>query len=99
MASVIGEVAHDLVATRVPVRVAGESETGEAVVPGGREELERVPASAPRGCWRLGGFNDREPPALFSEEIPDREAGLAASHHDHLAPFCHHVHGLSAHGR
>src|SRR5207244_1962588 len=92
LAGVIAEVAHDLIATGVAVRVAGERHSREAVVAGGREQPHRVPASAPRGCWRLSGLKDRKPSSLLSKEIPDRQAGLAPSNHDHIAAFCHYVH-------
>jgi hypothetical protein len=47
VAGVAGEVADDLVARGVAIRVAGKGEAGEAVVARGREQPQRVPARAP----------------------------------------------------
>src|SRR5919197_5753707 len=49
-----------------------------------REELQRIPASAPgrRGC--LDSLEDGEVRALQGEEIADRESRLAPSDHDNV---------------
>jgi hypothetical protein len=89
VAGVIGQVVHDLVATGVAVRVARERETGERVIAGGREQLERVPALAPCGRRLVRRLEDRDVAPLAGEEVADRQAGLATADHNHLAALGH----------
>ena len=58
------EVGDHLVSAGIAVGVARELEAGKAVVAPRREERERVPAGAPRGADRVGGFEDDEAAAL-----------------------------------
>src|SRR4051812_15247980 len=82
------------VAARAAVGVARERPAGQAVVAHRREELERVPPVAPRGCRPRRGFEDDEVAALPSEVPADGKTGLAAAHDDDLAPFGH----ITGHG-
>ena len=75
-------VGDDLVARRVPVRVAGEVEAGQAVVATRREERERVPALPPGGGDCVRAVEDDEPSSGQGEEVADREARLARADHD-----------------
>jgi hypothetical protein len=50
VACILGEVADDLVARPVVVGVSGERPARKAVVAGGGEQRQRVPARAPRRC-------------------------------------------------
>ena len=71
------------------VGVAGERLAREAVVAGGGEQPQRVPALAPRGRGRVGGVEDREVAALLGEVVADGEAGLAAADDDDVAVGAH----------
>src|SRR5437764_6517271 len=66
IASIIGEITHDLVATWVTVRIAGDRASWQAVVARRREQPQRVPASASRRCRRLAGLKNHEPPSPLS---------------------------------
>jgi hypothetical protein len=78
------EVGDHLVAGRVAVRVAGESETGQPVVAPRREQHQRVPPLPPRGCDRVAGFQDDESAALLGQPVAGGKAGLTAAHHRHI---------------
>jgi hypothetical protein len=88
---VVLRVANDVVAIRVAVRVARKRQSRQAVVAHGREELERVPAAAPRSSRDFRGFEDGEVASLLSEEVADGKAGLAAADDEHVVPFRHAV--------
>ena len=87
---VVGRGRRHLVAAGIAVGVAREGQAGKAVVAPRREQLERVPALAPRGADWLGGFEDHEVAALPREEVADRQAGWPA-------PYCYVVTILSRH--
>src|ERR671936_183457 len=70
--------------TSTTTRSEGARIAGKAALASRREELQRVPASAPgrRGC--LDSLEDGEVRALPGEEIADRDSSLAASDHDNV---------------
>ena len=55
----------------------GERHPGQAVVAGGREQAQGVPAPAPRVADALVGVQDHERPAAPRQVVPDGEARLA----------------------
>src|SRR5207249_11990301 len=80
---VLLQVRDHLVASRVAVGIAGEGESGEAVVATRGEEDERVPASAPGSADRIGCVEDQEVLALAGEEVADRQSRLTgADYHE-----------------
>ena len=78
---VLLEVADDLVARGIAVRVAREGKARKAVIAARCEQHERVPAPAPRRPDRVARVEDREVPALFCQEVPHGEPGLPSPYH------------------
>jgi hypothetical protein len=76
------EIGDHFVARRVTVRFTREREPREAVIAAGREQNQRVPATAPSCSDRIGTVDDQEPPARARQEIADRNPGLAGPDHD-----------------
>src|SRR5690606_2290301 len=83
------QVVGDVVLARVRVGLGGERHAREACVPGGREELQRLPPSAPGRADLVRGVEDREPEAESLEVVAHRQPGLAGSNYDHVQPLGH----------
>jgi hypothetical protein len=95
VAGVLGEVADNLVARRVVVRVARERPARQAVVARRGEQPQRVPALAPGGGRPVRGLEDREVATLLGQVVAGGEAGLSAADDDDLAVGCAHGIGTS----
>jgi hypothetical protein len=68
LAHIVGEVIRHLVPHRITIRIPRKLHAGQRVVARGCEELQRVPALAPRRRRLFGGLEDPEICALLGEE-------------------------------
>ena len=89
MPGVLGQIGRNVVAAGIAVRIAGEGQARQAAVASRRKQLQRIPPRAPSGRRLLRRLEDRELATLPSQEIPDRETGLAAADDDHLQVIAH----------
>ena len=78
------EVVADLVLAREGPLLRGERQPGQAVVLGGRVELERVPLPAPVVADAGAGVEDHERAAAALQVVAGRQAGLAGADDDGL---------------
>src|SRR5690242_19921749 len=93
------EVCDHLVASRIAIGVARESQSWKAGVATRGKQHERFPAIAPSVADPVGGVEDDEPRAVLREEIAHRESGLAGANNSDLdtvgRTFAHIPHYLS----
>src|SRR5436190_21700407 len=90
MLRVTPEVRGNLVAGRMPVRVAGEREPGQRVVPARGEEDERVPAIPPRRPDGVRRLENHEALPLPGQGVADRKPRLSGA--DNSDVVAHVVH-------
>ncbi|KQN94822.1 hypothetical protein ASE96_01070 [Arthrobacter sp. Leaf69] len=87
------EVGGELVLAREGVPRRGEGEAGEAVVLGGGEQPQRVPAAAPDIAHPRAALEDLEPQPGAGEVVAGGEAGLSRADHDGIQRLAVLVHG------
>src|SRR6476619_5302569 len=83
----------------MPVRVAGEREARQRVVPAGGEQDERVPAIAPRRADGVRRFEDHEAPLLLGERMADRKPRLPGADDGDVVPHVAHDNPFSSSSR
>src|SRR4051794_2207928 len=90
MPRIFGEIGSDLVATGVPLRIAGKSQAREAAVASRRKQLQRIPPPMPSSRRLLRRLENREPAALLRQKMPDGKTSLAAPDDDHIEVIVDH---------
>ena len=83
-----GQIVGYLVLGGEHARRTGEGHTGQGVVAGSCEEVERVPAPAPGVADSLIRVQDQEGKLPPGEVVPDREACLSAPQNQRLHALC-----------
>ena len=74
----------------MPVRVAGEREPGQRVVPARGEQHERVPAIPPRRPDGVRRLKNHEALPLLGQSMPDRKPRLPGADNGDVVPHVVH---------